>query len=476
MRTRLSCLAIVLVPLAVYATALLTDFGTPADFVFLDGAAGARTGSIHTTDGILNGALLDISYGFVHGVAELAYLRALSLLLLVLCGLALWQVLERSGWSELDAAAVSVCVLLLPTAQLAAGWASAWPVILAALLSIAGFAAVESELEVGGRRRLVAMLGGLLFYLAAAACYLPSGLMALVPLTGVGLARLPRLWPETRRWFLTHTALLVAGLAGAWGVERWMRHGAGLQEMSSLPQRFFDVVTYALPLSFAPFVAAGSPWSRAACTLAAFALLFALWRLIRRLDRVDPRVADLWRFLLPATVTLFAVMLLLLPGNASSYLAFWPMAGVAIVALLAAVRVLTTQPGGRPIWHHAVMGAVVACGAVAAFSQVQAAIVSPLAAQWSLVRETVQRTPFGSETRFEAVIAANGVSSPMPTGGFRPTLTQHKPAARGAVEAAIRERFPTGLPKGKGRTISATPPGSGAPLGAVVIDLTTVRQ
>lgn len=476
MRTRLSCLAIVLIPIAVYASALWTEFGTPADFVLLDAGTGARAGALQTADGILNGALLEISYGFVHGVAELAYLRGLSLLLLVLCGFALWQLLERAGWSDIDAAAAAVCVLLLPTAQIAVGWASAWPSMLAALLSLAGFAAVESELEIGGGRRFVAVLGGALLYGAAAMCYFPGALMGLVALTGVGLARLPRQWPETRKWFYSHVAVLVGGLAVALAIERAMWHGAGVVDASSWPQRIVELVTFALPLAWAPFVAAGSWSARLLCSAAGLAALVAMFVLGRRLARVDERVAGLWQLILPGVVALYGVVMVLIPGGAANYRALWPMAGVAVVALLAAVRVLTTQPGGRPIWHHGVVGAAVVVGAVVAFSQVQTAIVSPLSSEWRVVQEAVRRASVGSGAHFEVIIGRDADHSPMPTGGFGESLTTHKPGARGAVEAAIRERFPTGLPKGVRFEITTNTRGSGAPQGAAVIDLMAMRR
>ncbi len=476
MRTRLSCLAIVLVPLAVYVTALLAEFGTPADFVLLDGATGARATALHTADGILHGALLDISFGFVPGVAELAYVRGLSLLLLVLCGLALWQLLERAGWSDVDAAAAAVCVLLLPTAQIAVGWASAWPTILAALLSIAGFAAVESELELGGGRRFVAVLGGGLLYVAAAMCYLPGALVGLVPLTGVGLARLPRQWPDTRKWFLSHAGVLVGGLVLAGWIERAMRHGAGLVDVIPWPQRVVELVTFVLPLSWAPFVAAGSWNARLLCSAVGLAAVVGLIVLGRRLAKLDERVAGLWRLILPGVVALYCVVMVFAPGSVATYRALWPMAGVAVVALLAAVRVLTTQPGGRPIWHHGIMGGAVALGAVVAFSQVQAAIVSPLAAEWRVVEDAVRRAPFGPGTHFEIIIDANGLYGPTPNGRFGASLTAHKPAARSAVEAAVRARFPAGLPKGARYDVTVNTVGSGAPQGAVVINLMANRR
>lgn len=178
MRQRLCYLALLLVPLILHGPLVVAEYGTPADFVQLGAGNGGADGQV---TGILSNALVDISYHWVGGVQAISLVRGLGLLLVVFCGLALWQILERGGWSEIDALALTLGVVALPSVSVLVGWSTAWPALLAALLSLAGFAAAESELEMGGTQRAVGLIGGGLLYLAAAMCDFPNAFFGLVP-------------------------------------------------------------------------------------------------------------------------------------------------------------------------------------------------------------------------------------------------------------------------------------------------------
>lgn len=471
MRTRLCYLALILVPLVAYAAAWFGEFGTPADFLHLDAGAREQIASDHAREGILNSALLDVSFGFVREVSDFRYVRMLSVLLLVLCGLALWQVLERGGWSELDATAAALCVVLLPTAQLAAGWATTWPGTLAALLSLAGFAAIESELEQGGGRRGVAMLGGVMLYFAAAMCYFPGAIMALVPLAGLGFVRPARFWAETKKWFFSHAGLLLAGVLGALVLERTMMSEAGVAESSTLVQRLLDLFTHALPLAWAPFLAATSGPMRVICVVIALAVFVALVFAVRRLNATDPRVGDAWKLVLSGAVLVFCAVALLSPNWRSSYRSLWPMAGVAVVALVAAVRGLSEERGERPFWHHTAMASVVAVGVLAAFGQVHGFIADPLNLEWSSLRNAVLRANFPSDAKVQLAVAENNSGNDGAAARFEGRVAEYPEAAKQMFNAAVHERFPSGLPKGHRYSVEVRLPGGAATDGALVFDL-----
>lgn len=477
MRTRLSYLALVLVPLAVFATALWGEFATPADLVQLHAAASEARDAASAREGILQGAMLDLSFGFAAGIGDLRFVRALSVLLLILCGLALWQVLERAGWSEFDATIVSLCVLLLPTAQLAAGWATAWPGTLGALLSLAGFAAVESELEQGGGRRFIAMLGGVLLYLAAAWCYFPAAIMALVPLSALALTRPLRIWDGTRKWFFSHVALLIAGVLLAWLIERGMMREAGLADSTPLVQRLVDLFAYALPLAWAPFVAATSGAMRMLASALAIGVMVAVFYGARRQAATDARIGATWRLVALGSVGVFGLCVLIAPNWQANYRALWPMAGVAVVCAVVVVRGLSLQPGGRPWWHHASLGSLVALGAVAAFGQVHAGVVQPLTNEWHAIRSAVLRTNFPSDAKVRLIVpAGTSVSERMPAPHFGPSAAEDATAARVLFDAAVRDRYPSGLPKGQRFSVEVVPAGSAAPASGVrVFDLTNLN-
>ncbi|MBA3850363.1 MAG: hypothetical protein C0502_10280 [Opitutus sp.] len=477
MRERLCYLALVLVPLIVYSSALLNEYGTPADFLHLETPGHARVVADHAGEGILNGALLDISFGMAERVSDLRSVRALGLLLLVFCGLALWQVLERAGWFEYDAAAVALGVVLLPTAQLAAGWATLWPGVLSALLALAGFAAAESELEQGGGRRFVAMLGGVLLYLSSAMCYFPGVAMALVPLTALALTRAPRVWPETRKWFARHAGLLLAGVLAAWLIERAMREGAGLTDGGSLAQRLIDLVALALPLALAPFLGASSLPTRILCTLLGIATVAGLAFIIRRRAATDVRLGQIWRLTLGGSVLIFAFVILMTPAWRFSYRSVWPLAGVVLVALLAGLRALGDRPGGRPLWQNGAMAGVVAVGAFIAFGQLHKGVVAPFATEWHGLANAALRANIAGDTTVQVLVPPEALKSgAMQNAAFDARVAGHADAALRAVAAAVHERFSAGLPKGvklhfETRSADAPP----AP-GAVVFDLTKAAR
>jgi hypothetical protein len=124
MRARLCYLALVLLPLVAYWPTLATEYATPEDFVRLQLGAAAPLTAQH---GILHGALVEMSFQPVDSVAQLVLVRGLALVLVMLTGIALWQMLERGGWSEFDAGFVAGGLVLLPAAQLIVAWGAAWP-------------------------------------------------------------------------------------------------------------------------------------------------------------------------------------------------------------------------------------------------------------------------------------------------------------------------------------------------------------
>jgi hypothetical protein len=477
MRERLCYLALVLVPLIVYSSALLTEYGTPADYLHFESPGHERVVADHAGEGILNGALLEISFGLVGQVGDLRWVRALGILLLIFCGLALWQVLERAGWFEYDAAAVALGVVLLPTAQLAAGWATLWPGVLSALLSLAGFAAAESELEQGGGKRFIAMLGGVLLYLASAMCYFPGVIMALVPLTALSLTRPLRALADTQKWFARHAGLLIAGVLAAWFIERAMRAGAGLTDGSSLAQRLIDLVTLAIPLALAPFLAATSVPMRVLCTVLALATVVGLVFIIRKRTAADARHGLIWKLTLGGAVLIFCAVILMTPAWRFSYRSTWPLAGVVLVALFAGLRSLGEKQGGRPVWQHGVLAGVLAAGAFIAFGQVHKAVVDPLATEWHSLSSAALRASFSGDSKVQVIVAADATKGgAAQNAAFDSRVAGHSDSALHAAVAAVHERYSAGLPKGVKLHFETLGAGTSPAPGATVFDLTKVSR
>ena len=477
MRTRLCYAALVLVPLVVYAAAWLGEYGTPADLQQVTRAPFEASVLVGAPEGILKGAFLDISFGFVDEISDLRYLRLVSLALIILCGLALWQSLERGGWSEIDATGAAICLMLAPSAQLAAGWATQWPAVLGSLLALAGFAAVESELEQGGGRRHVAMAGGLLLYLGAALCFFPAIAMGLVPLAGVALARPARQWPDTRKWFWTHLALFGAALLVAWVIEYQMLRGAGLADTTPVHLRLLGLFTHALPLGLAPFIATPTPLWHGIAAGVALAVVGVLWTAANWQRRAEPRLGAVWRLVLPTLGGLFCLVAVIAPTWRPGAASLWPLAGLATVALLSAVRAWSERPGGRPVWHFAAFGGAAAVGSVLAFGQLPSLISAPFGEEWQQLRTAVLRANLPAKAVLQVRLPADAAAADAPVfAEFGGSLAAHEGAARNFVHAALRERFPSGLPKGQSYRIEILRGDAPAAPGATVLVLGAPRE
>jgi hypothetical protein len=446
MRTRLCYLALVLLPLVAYCPTLLTEYGTPEDFLRLRLGAEVTEGDRH---GILHGELAEMSHLFAGGVAQLALIRAGALLLVVLTGLALWQMLERSGWTELDAAAVAAGMTLMPAAQIVVGWGTAWPVALAGLLSLAGFAAAESELEQGGAKRFIALAGGILLYFSAALCHLSSATLALVPLAAIGLVRPFRQETETRRWFTRHVALLATGLVGALVLERWLLVDLETSGGSTLAGRLGDFLLRALPEGGALFFAAEGTLQRLLALGVAVAVVFGVVAVVRRQNAQDERTAPIWRLAVLGPVGVFGLIVLFLPQWHGTPLQFWTLSGIALVAVVSAWRVVSERYRRRRWWYYAGLGGFALVGVFVAGGQAHQRIAVPLAEEWSQVRTLVLRANFRGDVVVELKLAPEVQRFPeMPPARFDVLVADHALAAEQMVRAAIAERFSAGLPKG----------------------------
>src|SRR5258708_1449890 len=191
-RTRICLYVLILAPLAVYWQTVFEDFGFRDDYSHLREAREEPGKIVKFTASHgrpLYGALLETSFILTDEVAHLPLLRMVTVLLLAVLALALWRQLYQSGWTEVEAAGIGLGVALLPAAQVTAGWAVTWPHVLALVLSVAGFSAIETELERGGLKRFVALVGGCFIYALATLIYQSNALFAIVPLAAVLLVR-----------------------------------------------------------------------------------------------------------------------------------------------------------------------------------------------------------------------------------------------------------------------------------------------
>lgn len=466
MRTRLCYLALLLVPLCAYWTVFTHEFGAPEDFLRLNAPDVIAVDGAQK--GILHGALQDVAFHSIGSVPALALLRGLSFVLVVLCGVAIWQVSERGGWSELDATALAAGVMLLPSAQLYVAWAAAWPAALAALLSLAAFAATESELEVGGTRRVVGMLGGALLYFGAAMCYFPNATMGLVPLAALTLARPLRLSQEMKKWFATHLGVMAVGLVASGVLERVLMEGAGVMDRTQIVGRLETLLTFALPGGWAAFIVGEHGSTRVLAAVIGVIIVAGLVVIARRDARAEPRSAASWWLALGATMAVFGAVAVFAPNWHGGYRSLWPLGGIVIAGLVSAVRGVGEQPTRKSGWHFAALSGVVLVGVLAAGAQVFSLLVVPLEREWRELDGAVRRAKIEGDVRAELqlpreALAATGI----PEARFDARVAQSPAAAVQMFNAALDARFSAGLPKGTKVRVEVRSSENAAPDGLV---------
>src|SRR5450432_4807529 len=162
-RTRICFYILLFTPLLVYWQTTFSDYGFRDDYSHLREAREEPGKLVQFTASHgrpLYGALLETSFANLDEISHLKWIRLVSVLLMTGLAMALWRQFYQSGWTEIEAAVIGLSIALLPAAQVITSWAMCWPHALALLLSLAGFAATEAELERGGLKRAIAVLGG----------------------------------------------------------------------------------------------------------------------------------------------------------------------------------------------------------------------------------------------------------------------------------------------------------------------------
>jgi hypothetical protein len=168
------------------------------------------------------GWLLQATYGQTSTVQNLQWMRLTAALLLGAMSLVCFKGLRAVGWSISNSLFFAVLLVLVPSAQVIAGWAVGWPYIATALLAIGGFFTVEGALVLGRSAGIGRAVGqwavALGLMVMSALIYQPSALFYLVPLTGALLVQRQRGMVQTARWVGIHVGFVAGTLGLAYAV------------------------------------------------------------------------------------------------------------------------------------------------------------------------------------------------------------------------------------------------------------------
>lgn len=470
MRTRVCLTILLLTPILVYWQSVFHDYGARSDYSHLRVAKEepGRLVKLYASEGRpLYGAMIETSYAVTAEVGRLQWVRLCSVLLLTLVGLVLWRQLYQSGWNEVQAAGVGLGVLLLPSAQVLASWGSGWAQVLALLLALAGFSAVETEIERGGLKRIVALLGGVVIYAVASLISPDNVFFALVPLTGVLLIRTGREPLSDVVWAGIHVGTLLLGLVAGWAAMQHLLGSGILYEAGrlGLETNPFTKLTWffanPLPNALALFAlnddqhtGAWLYWGTAGAVVVLIALAY------RKVTAAgDEGVRRRWLSCLIALPLLAGGLVLVTAERSSTYRVLFAICGLVLVLVAFSFRTLILGEKARPWLHYPLLALIWGALAYAANHNAFALLAEPQGREWERVRNAVWRGTFNKPVRIY-VLTPGPEDRPTERlyGDEFGSLSSADPQVAGEmVRAALRARFGESLPKGGSYTITAAP-------------------
>jgi hypothetical protein len=470
MRTWLIGAVLLILPLLVYWPTASHEYGFRDDYAHLREVRerpGWLTQLTSSNGRPVYGFVLEASLHEIYQVPELRALRFAAALLIGVVGLLLWWYLRRAGWSEAEAAALGAAATLLPGAQVVVGWAIAWPIALGLVAAVAGFALLDRALELQGVQRALGIAAGCGAYFAAGLTYQTSALFVVMPLAAALLIRGASTARVDTTWTLVHLGALFGSLFAGFLMMSLVFTEGVVPEAARMhfePHPIIKLLWFLrnpLPNSIALFALRDSyATPRWFWLVVAGVVAVAVLGLVYGARNAWQR----WRWLFAALVLPFVAhsVSLAASSQAIGYRTLLPLSGLFLVLFVFGLRSGAARVRLPRTAEVAVLGALVAVGAVLARYNSLTLIAEPQGNEWRLFQAAVNRLPVGRET---------SVYITRPTNAYRSTQRIYADeygslsadAQWAAVEmfrAAVRQRFPAGLPEGTTYTMatSLTPP------------------
>jgi hypothetical protein len=454
MRERICFFILLLTPFVVYWSTISETFGFRDDYSHL-ATTQATTGDVvnyaSSHGRPLYGALLETSFSAISSVDHLLYLRFGAVALISLFAILLWRELDSAGWQTVDAAVVALAISLLPATQVVAAWATAWPFVASLVLALAGFLAVQSELEKGGMRRSIGLFGGAGIYVLATLTYQSNALFALVPIAAVWFVRDKREADQNLRWVAAHLGILLGSLVlGYFAVK--MMFGMGLfkesarlaveaDPLTKLGWFFWQPVANALALFQLRDNHDHGWWMFWPVVAAVLALLwFGAKAEIARLGQAAKQ-----RWLACALLFPFLAhgVSLLAAERATGYRTLFALSGLVVVLVVVAWRSLLAAEKIKPFVFYAGFALLVMPAVVQAFRQPVELIAHPQAREWEIMQLAVLRTDFKTPKTVHIVMPSTKDRSTdrVFSDEFGSFSSNRPEVARDMFRTALAERF-----------------------------------
>jgi len=486
MRHWLSVAALLILSLVVYWPTVTHEYGFRDDYSNLREVRERPGWLMQLTSSSgrpVYGAVLEGSLSEIHQVAELAKLRALAAVLAGVVGVLLWWQLRRSGWSEMHAAAMGAAVIVLPGIQVVVGWAIAWPIALALIVALLGFQLVERGMHTMGRLGPVCVAAGAGLYFIAGLTYQTSALFAIVPFAATLLLR-----PETSarndsRWIIVHIGTLFAALFAGFLVMNVVFTEGVVPEAARMqiePHPFIKLLWFArnpLPNSVALFAlrdAFSTPpqfWIVVAVVAAVIVLGF-----LYGAKTAQQRAR--WLFVALLLPFVAHSVSLAASSQAIGYRTLLPLSGLYLALAMFGFRAIAARFGLPRLAEGGVVAAVLVAGAVLARHNALTLIAEPQGNEWRIIETAANRLRLTSEARVYVIRPSveHRSTKRLYADEYGSLTSDADWAAKEMFKAAMRERFPDGLPEGTDYLLT-TGFGPPPPVGYdVVVDLRELKN
>ena len=465
-RTRICLLVLLFAPLMVYWQTTFSEFGVRDDYANMREAREEPGKLVRFTASHgrpLYGALLETSLAKIDDIDRLWMPRLACVMLFTVIGLALWRQLYHSGWSEIEAAAIGLGVTLLPGAQVLTSWAIAWPHAVALLLSLAGFSAIETELERGGLKRLIAMAGGAMIYALAALLYQSNALFAVVPFAAVLLVRASRGSSSDLRWSLIHSSALFVGLMGAYLLvgalfANGVFHASARMQLEINPfTKLIWFFTKPLPNALGLFALRddfnyGAWIFWVAVSVVVLVIVWGAWVEIKRAGRTAKR-----RILFCVLILPFLAHFVSLAASerAIGYRTLFALSGLVLVLLVFALRSLLAAEKIKPAHHHGALLVLALLAVASAHYYPHALIAVPEGYELDAMRTPVMRANFPKTEKIYIITPTidDRATKRIYADEFGAVASDSDWAPREMFKAVLHERYPIKLPKGTHPTV-----------------------
>ena len=429
------------------------------------------------------GALLEGSLSEVYQVTELGKLRALAAVLAGVVGVLLWWQLRRSGWSEGQAAAMGAAVIVLPGMQVVVGWAIAWPIALSLAAALLAFSLVERGMHTIGRMGPACVAAGAAMYFIVGLTYQTSALFAIAPFAAALLLR-----PETSarndaRWIIVHIGTLFAALFAGFLVMNIFFSEGVVPEMARMriePHPFIKLLWFArnpLPNSVALFALrdtyATPVWFWIVVAAVAVVIVIGFF--------YGPKTAQQrsrWLFAALLLPSVAHSVSLAASSQAIGYRTLLPLAGLYLVLAMFGLRAIVARFGVPRLAQGGALAAMVVTGAVLARHNALTLIAEPQGNEWQLIETAANRVRLTNETRVYLIRPSleHRSTERVYADEYGSLTSDADWAAKEMFKAAMRERFPDGLPEGTDYLMT-TGFGPPPPVGYdVVVDLRELKN